>query len=78
MHCSSCILCQHQSCFRAIHSTVTALLEATDPREYNIDFGKINAVIIQDLNRAFDAVDHKILLSKLDFNGISGNSLKWF
>ena len=64
--------------FSCYHSTVTALVEATDSRAYNIDFGKINAVIIQDLKRAFDAVDHKILLSKLDFNGISGNSLKWF
>ena len=66
-------LCKHQSCFRAIHSTVTALLEATDSWAYNIDFGKINADIFVDLQKALDTVDHNILLSKLDLYGISGN-----
>ena len=66
-------LCKHQSCFRAIHSTVTALLEATDSWAYNIDFGKINADIFVDLKKALDTVDHNILLSKLDLYGISGN-----
>ena len=66
-------LCKHQSCFRAIHSTVTALLEATDTWAYNIDFGKINADIFVDLKKALDTVDHNILLSKLDLHGISGN-----
>ena len=36
---------KHQSCFRAIHSTVTALLEATDSWAYNIDIGKNQCVI---------------------------------
>ena len=66
-------LCKHQSCFRAIHSTVTALLEATDSWAYNIDFGKINADIFVDLKKALETVDHNILLSKLDLYGISGN-----
>ena len=42
------ILCQNQSGFRANHSTVTALLEATDSWAYNIDNGKINGVIFLD------------------------------
>ena len=66
-------LCKHQSCFRAIHSTVTALLEVTDTWAYNIDLGKINADIFVDLKKALDTVDHNILLSKLDLYGISGN-----
>ena len=72
------ILCKNQSGFRAIHSTVTALLEATDAWAYNIDIGKINAVIFLDLKKAFDTVDHQILLSKLKNYGIFGNSFKWF
>ena len=70
-------LCKHQSCFRAIHSTDIAVLEATDSRAYNIDFGKINAVTFVDLKKALDTVDHNILLSKLYLYGISGNLLKW-
>ena len=42
--------------FRAIHSTVTALLEATDFWAYNTDIGKINAVAFLDLKKAFDTV----------------------
>ena len=45
------IICKHQSGFRAAHSAVTALLEATDTWAYNIDRGKINAVVFLDLKR---------------------------
>ena len=39
------ILSQHQSGFRSFHSTVTALLEATDNWAFNIDRGYVNAVV---------------------------------
>ena len=69
---------KNQSGFRANHSTVTALLEATDSWAYNIDNGKINGAIFLDLKKAFDTVDHQILLSKLSYYGIHGKSFKWF
>ena len=52
------ILSKHQPGFRALHSTVTALLEATDSWAYNIDTGNVNAVVFLDLKKAFDTVDH--------------------
>ena len=71
------ILCQNQSGFRAIHATVTTLLEATDSWAYNIDNGKNQRCQFSRIE-AFDTVDHQILLSKVNYYGIHGISFKWF
>ena len=72
------LISSHQSGFRSLHSTVTALLEATDNWAYNIEQGKVNAVVFLDLKKAFDTVDHDIPLSKLKEYGVSGTAYNWF
>ena len=68
----------HQSGFRSLHSTVTVLLEATDNWAFNIDRGNVNAVVFHDFKKAFDTVDHNILLTKMNLYRIQGIALDWF
>ena len=72
------LLTSCQSGFRSFHSTLTALTEATNSWSVNIDNGLLNGVVFLDLKKAFDTIDHSIILRKLKFYGIEQESLKWF
>ena len=64
--------------FRSNHSTETALLYSINKISNALDEGKYGCSIFIDLQKAFDTVDHSILLSKLNFYGVRGKALDWF
>ena len=72
------LICLQQSGFRSLHYVVTCLLKCTNDWSVNIDKGKFTAMIFIDLKKAFDTVDHGILLDKMEFCGISGIKHDWF
>ena len=42
-----------------------------------MDKGNLNIAVFVDLKKAFDTVDHAILLKKLQYYGFIGDELKW-
>ena len=43
-----------------------------------IDSGKMVGVVLVDFKKAFDLVDHQILIDKLEIYGIKGEAISWF
>ena len=64
--------------FRSNHSTSHALLLITDKIQKAIENKTFACGIFLDLQKAFDTVDHSILLKKLEYYGIRGLPLQWF
>ena len=68
-------LSDNQFGFRKFHSTATALLDCTNDWYTNLDRKMFNLVVQVDLKKAFDTVDHQILLRKLEIYGIKHHAL---
>ena len=64
--------------FRKLHSTEFATFELVDKAFSDIDKKNTSIAIFMDLSKAFDTLDHDILLNKLRHYGIRNTELKWF
>ena len=71
------ILYKYQSGFRSGHSTDTCLSYLNDKILKSFDEGKITGMILIDLQKAFDTINHKILLDKLVYLGFSKTAILW-
>ena len=71
-------ICDNQYGFRAKQATYMALFNIMDQILVEMDNRKYSIDIFLDLSKAFDTIDHKILLKKLKMYGIRGTALKWF
>ena len=75
---SNNILSEAQYGFQQNHSTYMALLDMYESISLAIDKKEYSIGVFIDLSKAFDTLNHKILLQKLEYYGIRGLPLKWF
>jgi hypothetical protein len=72
------ILSTNQFGFRKNHSTYMAIADMYDKISSAIDENKYSIGIFIDLSKAFDTIDHSILIKKLEHYGVRGIPLKLF
>ena len=72
------ILHPQQLGFRKGHCTEHAIAQLVDQIYKSFENDKYTVGIFIDLSKAFDTVDHTILLKKLEIYGITGARLTWF
>ena len=75
-HCD--FFCQSQYGFRKNRNTNLAVSDIVNDLNINIDQGLLNIGVFLDFRKAFDTVDHNILLNKLYAAGIRGTTNSWF
>ena len=69
---------EYQFGFRKNHSTSQAVMEVLDNIYQHCDSQEVTMGIYLDLQKAFDTVNHSILIKKLEIYGIRGTVLQWF
>ena len=72
------IIFDSQYGFRTGHSTTHATLDFIQTIEDSIEKNEYAIGVFCDLSKAFDTLNHKVLLTKLEHYGIRGSSLQWF
>ena len=72
------IIYKYQSGFRRNHSTNTCLSYLTNKIQKGLVEGSLTGMILIDLQKAFDTIDHKILLLKMNYLGFAESTINWF
>ena len=67
-----------QSGFRKRHSTETALIRLLDQILLDLDKNHVTGVVFVDYSKAFDLIDHQLLLQKLSAYGVDDTSVRRF
>ena len=71
------LLDPYQSAYKKNHSTLTALLKLNEDIFEALDDSEITLLVLLDFSKAFDTVNHKLLLAKLDILGFQSNVCGW-
>ena len=69
---------KYQSGFRKHHSTDTCLSYLTDKVKIGFEEGLLTGMVLIDLQKAFDTIDHSILLEKMSCLGFAGKTIAWY